>query len=376
MVFGDVGRPSAGRQTAASRSTAPATARSSSAPTPPTTGRRTSTSIADVDRRQRRPLVRQRVGRVGDQARGREIAEALARRLARIVPRAADDDAERCSRRSPIRRSPSAISAMIDADLEIQPGVEDVTRRASAAPIASPRCDGGRPTCCRPCVRCDRDHPLANREFLFPFASVVEVPGGRAAGRASGHRSSSPHHERTRRFRARFVASPHVDRLNFGAMPTTQIGWDQPHEGNLFEHLYARRAIQRVRLMRILSLTAGAASMYCGSCLRDNALASELIAPRPRRHAAADLHADADRRAERQPAAACSSAASASTCSSTCRSSGIRRRSSTGCGTRQAVHPPGRRRAIDPGRRRVPRRHDGVDAARVRTATSARSSTS
>ena len=30
--------------------------------------------------------------------------------------------------------------------------------------------------------------------------------------------------------------------------------------------------------MNILSLTAGAASMYCGSCLRDNALATELIA--------------------------------------------------------------------------------------------------
>ena len=30
--------------------------------------------------------------------------------------------------------------------------------------------------------------------------------------------------------------------------------------------------------MRILSLTAGAATMYCGSCLRDNALANELIA--------------------------------------------------------------------------------------------------
>ena len=29
--------------------------------------------------------------------------------------------------------------------------------------------------------------------------------------------------------------------------------------------------------MRILSLTAGAANMYCGSCLRDNALAAELI---------------------------------------------------------------------------------------------------
>lgn len=30
--------------------------------------------------------------------------------------------------------------------------------------------------------------------------------------------------------------------------------------------------------MRILSLTAGAARMYCGSCLRDNALAAELVA--------------------------------------------------------------------------------------------------
>ena len=37
-----------------------------------------------------------------------------------------------------------------------------------------------------------------------------------------------------------------VARLNFGPLSTTQIGWDQPHEGNLFEHLYARRAIQRL----------------------------------------------------------------------------------------------------------------------------------
>src|SRR5688572_29656955 len=30
--------------------------------------------------------------------------------------------------------------------------------------------------------------------------------------------------------------------------------------------------------MRILSITAGAAGMYCGSCFRDNALARELLA--------------------------------------------------------------------------------------------------
>src|SRR6187551_3681928 len=30
--------------------------------------------------------------------------------------------------------------------------------------------------------------------------------------------------------------------------------------------------------MRLLSITAGAGAMYCGSCLRDNALATELLA--------------------------------------------------------------------------------------------------
>ena len=43
----------------------------------------------------------------------------------------------------------------------------------------------------------------------------------------------------------KLIASPNVDRLNIGAVPTNQVSWDQPHEGNLFEHLYARRAFQR-----------------------------------------------------------------------------------------------------------------------------------
>ena len=45
-------------------------------------------------------------------------------------------------------------------------------------------------------------------------------------------------------FRRELLASPHVGRLNFGPIPTNRISWDQPHEGNLFDHLYARRAFQ------------------------------------------------------------------------------------------------------------------------------------
>ena len=36
-----------------------------------------------------------------------------------------------------------------------------------------------------------------------------------------------------------------VSPQELGAIATNHIQWDQPHEGNLFDHLYARRAFQR-----------------------------------------------------------------------------------------------------------------------------------
>ena len=43
----------------------------------------------------------------------------------------------------------------------------------------------------------------------------------------------------------RLLGSPLVDRLNINVIQTNQMAWDQPHEGNLFEHLYARRSFQQ-----------------------------------------------------------------------------------------------------------------------------------
>ena len=42
-----------------------------------------------------------------------------------------------------------------------------------------------------------------------------------------------------------WIVNHAIGRLNLGPIKTNQIVWDQPHEGNLFEHLYARRAFQR-----------------------------------------------------------------------------------------------------------------------------------
>ncbi len=175
----------------------------------------------------------------------REIAEALARKLATITPRAADDDAAGLA---PFVDPSVAerVSALIDKDLEIQPGVEDVSahvRNDGRGGGRVARVDGS--TYLLPTVLlADREHPLANREYMFPFVSVVEVPEDDLPD-CLGHSLVVTAITENPRFVQRLVNSPLVDRLNLGPTPTIRIGWDQPHEGNLFEHLYARRAIQR-----------------------------------------------------------------------------------------------------------------------------------
>ena len=169
-----------------------------------------------------------------------EIAEALAERLARIVPRH-EEDPEALLAPFADPRVPERISAGIDRDLQM-PGAVDLTaRHRSGGRVAS--WEGGTyllPTV----VLCDSpEHPLANREFLFPFASVVPVKPEEIPARL-GPTLAATALTNDRALLARLLGSPLLHRLNLGAIPTYQVSWDQPHEGNLFEHLYVRRALQ------------------------------------------------------------------------------------------------------------------------------------
>ena len=98
-------------------------------------------------------------------------------------------------------------------------------------------------------VHCDSsEHPLANREFLFPFASVVDGHARRDGGGCRSRLGQTLVVTALTGDRAlidRLLGVALVGRLNLGPIQTNQIGWDQPHEGNLFEHLYARRAFQQ-----------------------------------------------------------------------------------------------------------------------------------
>jgi acyl-CoA reductase-like NAD-dependent aldehyde dehydrogenase len=169
-----------------------------------------------------------------------EIAEALAERLAALRPRHEEDpEAELAPFADP--RVAERISAAIDAALAAG-GARDVTASyRTGGRIAA--LDGATyllPTV----VLCDSpDHPLANREYLFPFASVVSVKPEEIPARL-GQTLAVTALTEDQGLLGRMLASPLLNRVNLGPLPTYRVSWDQPHEGNLFDHLYLRRALQ------------------------------------------------------------------------------------------------------------------------------------
>ena len=87
-------------------------------------------------------------------------------------------------------------------------------------------------------------HPLANTELLFPYAAVIEIPQEEMLTVIGPTLVSTAITEDSDWIRE-LMRSREIDRLNLGLLPTTQVQWDQPHEGNLFEFLYRRRAFLR-----------------------------------------------------------------------------------------------------------------------------------
>jgi hypothetical protein len=172
---------------------------------------------------------------------GRAIADALAERLAKVTTRPWDDaKAELAAFANP--KVAEAINGMVDNGLKT-PGAVDVTEQKRGSPrlVQQGRCAWLLPTI----VYCDNwEHSLANKEFLFPFASVIECPQ-EAMLSAIGPSLAVMALTKDAAFTRALLECPHVERLNLGPIPTTRLTWDQPHEGNLFTHLWRQRAFQR-----------------------------------------------------------------------------------------------------------------------------------
>ena len=170
----------------------------------------------------------------------REIAEALAQRLAAIRPLAANDPNAGLAAFT-VPGTAEAISGSIDADLKAA-GVTDMTARYRDEPRVAAR---GRAEYLLPTVvhAASPEAAITKKEFMFPFVSVVECPEDRvveAMGPTLVCTAITGNPSLTRRL----LDATEIDRLNIGPIPTSKLNWLQPHEGNIVDFLYRPRAYQ------------------------------------------------------------------------------------------------------------------------------------
>jgi acyl-CoA reductase-like NAD-dependent aldehyde dehydrogenase len=169
---------------------------------------------------------------------GREIAQAVAERIGSIQP-LPPEDAQAALAAFTVPGQAAAISADIDNDLK-SPGVHDMTAKFGMRLVSHGRYDYLRPTV----LYCENSMPAAARkEYLFPFVSVVECPEEKMIDSIGSTLVCTGITENPKLQRALLDAG-NIDRLNIGPIPTTQLNWLQPHEGNIIDFLYRARAFQ------------------------------------------------------------------------------------------------------------------------------------
>jgi acyl-CoA reductase-like NAD-dependent aldehyde dehydrogenase len=170
----------------------------------------------------------------------REIADAIARRLAAIqaLP---PDHPEASIAAFTVPGVADAVSGAIDADLQA-PGVTDVTAayRQDSRLVKKGKADYLLPTVVH---SSSPDAAITKKEYMFPFVTVVECPEAKMLD-AIGPTLVCTAITNKPELRRGLLDAVHIDRLNFGAVPTIQLNWLQPHEGNIVDFLVRARAFQ------------------------------------------------------------------------------------------------------------------------------------
>ncbi|MFT7680339.1 MAG: acyl-CoA reductase-like NAD-dependent aldehyde dehydrogenase [Planctomycetota bacterium] len=172
-----------------------------------------------------------------------EIATALAERLAELAPKDHTDEAAGLAAFAKPAFA-DAMDSAIEAGLA-KGGARDLCAEQRGTPRRAEH--GGAAYLLPTVVLCDKqDHALANTEYMFPFVSVVQVPQDQMLD-CIGPSLVVSAITRDQVFLDGLLSSAEIQRLNLGPLPTSKVEWDQPHEGNLFEFLYSRRALQRAQ---------------------------------------------------------------------------------------------------------------------------------
>ena len=168
----------------------------------------------------------------------RLIAKALAERLGpiEVLP---PDDPEAGLAAFTIEGAAAAIWQAIESDID-DPQTTHVTEEYGPRLVEQPPVAYLRPVV----LHCESpEAPAANKEYMFPAVSVVECPQEKMLD-SIGYTLVGTAITNDKSFRRELIDSVDIDRLNLGPIPTPQLDWLQPHEGNLIEFLYRSRALQ------------------------------------------------------------------------------------------------------------------------------------
>lgn len=167
-----------------------------------------------------------------------EIAEALAERLGPVEAKPPEDP-EAALAAFTVPGQAQAIAASIENDAK-QPGVRDMTSSFGPRLVEKERCAYLRPWV----VHCASTEPaIANKEFMFPFVTVVQCPQDQMIERIGGTLVASAITE-DEAWSRQLMDAANIDRLNIGAIPTIKLDWLQPHEGNIVDFLFRARSFQ------------------------------------------------------------------------------------------------------------------------------------
>ena len=167
-----------------------------------------------------------------------EIAQALAEKLGPIEALPPTDPNAGLAAFT-IDGMATAIWDSIKDDLD-EDGVTHVTGQYGDRLVEKELCGYIRPTI----VHCKSpENAIAQKEYMFPFASVVECPEDKMLS-FIGETLVCTGITNNESLRNQLIDCTEIDRLNLGPVPTTKLNWLQPHEGNIIDFLFRNRAFQ------------------------------------------------------------------------------------------------------------------------------------
>src|SRR5947208_8015133 len=168
----------------------------------------------------------------------REIAQALAERLGPMDVKPPDDPAATLAAFT-VPGQAKAIHASI-LDKMKEEGVTDATAKFGPRLVEKERCAYLRPWV----IHCDApERKIAQTEYMFPYVTVVQCWQAEMIEKI-GQTLVCSAITNDKKWERQLIDATNIDRLNIGPIPTIQLNWLQPHEGNIVDFLFRARAFQ------------------------------------------------------------------------------------------------------------------------------------